>query len=253
MKKPTEIKVLLVDDDDQVLEMFVSLFDSLGFKVDSSVNGKEAFEKLLQAEKNNIPYDVILSDIRMPIMDGVELLKKIKTHNVLIPSVLLISGYSDYSIEDLYGMGADGVFEKPFRAASVRDAIQRGSLSLIEQWSVHNPSKSELNLKFTFKDIHELLKSNVIRLGRGGFSYLGKDFQASIHNSLDFEFDFQNTQDLPSIKGQAIVRWNRAPKLDESFPGFGVEIKFLDESCRQKYFDFIQAQKLSSYIPKIKV
>jgi YesN/AraC family two-component response regulator len=66
-------KILFVDDEPQVLEGFQRLL-SASFRIDTAISGKEALTKL----KRNGPYAVVVCDMRMPEMDGVQLLYKIK-------------------------------------------------------------------------------------------------------------------------------------------------------------------------------
>jgi DNA-binding response OmpR family regulator len=65
--------ILLVDDDKSILRTFTRILQKKGYKVDSSETGKEAIKK---AERRR--YDLALVDIRLPDMDGTDLLAKIK-------------------------------------------------------------------------------------------------------------------------------------------------------------------------------
>lgn len=65
--------VLLVDDDKSILRTFTRILQKKGYKVDSAETGKEAIKK---AERRR--YDLALVDIRLPDMDGTDLLAKIK-------------------------------------------------------------------------------------------------------------------------------------------------------------------------------
>jgi PAS domain S-box-containing protein len=65
-------RILVVDDDPVVLQLFVSLFEGRGYKVDTAVNGKEACESIVLRD-----YDLVVSDVRMPEMDGVDLYPKL--------------------------------------------------------------------------------------------------------------------------------------------------------------------------------
>jgi PAS domain S-box-containing protein len=65
-------RILVVDDEPVVLQLFVNLFEGRGYKVDTAVNGKEAYDNV-----NLKSYDLVITDLRMPEMDGVELYGKL--------------------------------------------------------------------------------------------------------------------------------------------------------------------------------
>lgn len=100
--------ILCVDDEKDILELFKDQFEESGFNVLEATNGKEAF-KIFQSEQ----IDCILSDIRMPGGDGVELVKSVKKTGSAIP-IFLVTGFSDYTAEELMGLGINAVIFKPF-------------------------------------------------------------------------------------------------------------------------------------------
>lgn len=108
--------LLLVDDDDAVREA-IKLIISLHF-VDLDIieasGGDEAFEIVC-----NNKIDFVLTDVRMPAGDGIELLEKIKNYNSETPQVTLITGFSCISREDAIKKGALELFHKPFDIAKI--------------------------------------------------------------------------------------------------------------------------------------
>ena len=69
-----QIKILLIDDDRFLLDMYSLKFKKSGFDIDTSGSSSNALEKLRNAEK----YDVILLDIIMPKMSGIEVIEKLR-------------------------------------------------------------------------------------------------------------------------------------------------------------------------------
>ena len=65
-------KLLVVDDDEYIRDLYEEMLKDSGFEVDTAVDGKEGYEKIIAGS-----YDLILLDIMMPKMDGVEVLKKL--------------------------------------------------------------------------------------------------------------------------------------------------------------------------------
>lgn len=85
MKTATPISILIVDDDEFLLDMYVLKFKESGYHVEIAKNGSEALEKI----RNGINARVVLLDIVMPHMDGFELLQTIKKEN-LLPGTLFV-------------------------------------------------------------------------------------------------------------------------------------------------------------------
>lgn len=79
-------KILIVDDDSFLLDMYALKFSQNSFEVHTATNGKEVIEKL----GGGLRPDVILVDIIMPEMDGFEMLEKIKRDNLSPGSVKII-------------------------------------------------------------------------------------------------------------------------------------------------------------------
>lgn len=112
-------RILVVDDDDRIRTLLVDTLSALGYSTLSAKNGEEALS-LLPTEK----FDLVITDVRMPKVNGFTLLKNIKNQNPLIP-VLIITGYNfAYAKEQALECGADGFLAKPFRISKIEELIQ---------------------------------------------------------------------------------------------------------------------------------
>ncbi|MEA9357547.1 response regulator [Bacteriovorax sp. PP10] len=109
MNSKNKIKVLVVDDDKGLLELFKEGLEDLSFDVLTAENGLEA-KKLLASNKD---IDGIVTDITMPEMNGVELVTYLRGEDNQIP-VFFITGYQDYSREVLNSFRPKAVIFKPF-------------------------------------------------------------------------------------------------------------------------------------------
>ena len=109
-------KILIVDDDDGVREMLADFFEVLGFRSIVASNGREALDIL---DKHQV--SLVISDIKMPVMDGIEMLRRIKKRHTDL-DVILITGYEpDYSRNSVKEAGASDYIAKPFNI----DLIER--------------------------------------------------------------------------------------------------------------------------------
>lgn len=117
-------KVLIVDDDKWVRETLAEFFDVLGYQPFVAINGAEGLA-YLETEQMNL----VIADIKMPIMDGIEMTRRIKEKHPSL-DVILISGYQpDTSWDDLMKSGASDYITKPFSI----DMIERKVRNLIER------------------------------------------------------------------------------------------------------------------------
>lgn len=115
------MRILLVDDDRDALRLVQLELEREGFDVETAENGRQALE--LQRKR---PADVVITDIFMPEMDGMETIDWIKTK---FPRTVVIAvgagwGRLDYlSIARL--IGADAVLAKPFTSKELLQALRR--------------------------------------------------------------------------------------------------------------------------------
>lgn len=117
------MKILVVDDETFVRDMISSYLTDKGYKdIDLAEDGQTAHKKY-----KNKKYDVVITDIRMPNMDGMELLKKIKeADEETLTDVILITGYSDIKHSmNVLKMGAYEYFEKPIDMEKLIDTLKR--------------------------------------------------------------------------------------------------------------------------------
>jgi DNA-binding NtrC family response regulator len=88
---PDAVRVLLVDDETLFLESMSKVLRGRGYNVSTAPGGAEAIEEITSR-----PYDVVILDLRMPNIDGMEVLKRIRKDFPLLP-VILLSGHADVS------------------------------------------------------------------------------------------------------------------------------------------------------------
>lgn len=112
----TERRILIVDDEQEVLSSLKEILQHEGYHVEVATNGIDALDLL--SRKN---FSIILSDIRMPAMDGIELCEICKNHPQLnrIP-IILFSGYYD-----TFESAADFFLEKPLDSESLVRVINK--------------------------------------------------------------------------------------------------------------------------------
>lgn len=163
-----ELTLLIVEDNLELLSYTKQLFRELFRKVIVAHNGKEGLERA----ENELP-DIILSDVMMPVMDGHEFCRKVKSNVEIshIPVVLLTARKDESSIKQGYKMGADAYLTKPFSNEVLIDALYNilsGRLKLKESYkesifkesTVAKVTTSNADEKFLQK-INQILKDEI--------------------------------------------------------------------------------------------
>ena len=115
--------LLIVDDSNSMRAVIKKIVSISGFKMDKCLeagNGKEALELLAS---NWI--DVILSDINMPEMNGLEFLDQLKKNDTLkeIPVVMVTTEGSEERIQEVFARGAKGFIKKPFLPEEIKKIL----------------------------------------------------------------------------------------------------------------------------------
>ena len=111
-----EKRCLIVDDNPLNLELACSVLDDLGLSVDTAVNGLEAINCLYEDKHKSQPFDVILMDMQMPVMDGYQATSKIKADPKLrdYPVIALTANALIEDKQKCLDAGADYYLAKPF-------------------------------------------------------------------------------------------------------------------------------------------
>ena len=122
-----EKKLLLVDDDESYLNIVKKILTKMGYAAEVAASSKEALKIL---EKENFP--LIITDLDMPGLDGVELCKQIKEKDSKL-IVYALSGYiTEYDTENLEKSGFDGYLSKPAKIEVLKQAIE-GAFDKLEE------------------------------------------------------------------------------------------------------------------------
>jgi len=105
-----QMTILVVDDEPYMTEMLQSFFEMNNYKCFTAGNGLEALEVV---EKEHI--DIVITDMKMPKMSGLDLLKQIKETHKHISAVIMTGFSEEYTTSEALNTGADGYITKPFR------------------------------------------------------------------------------------------------------------------------------------------
>lgn len=237
-------KILVVDDEPDIRDIVKDEFDIQGGKVFEASNGKEAFKV---ANSNSV--DVIVSDVRMAGGSGVDLLKEIRAQSSHSPVVILITGFTDSTAEEVYQFGADALFPKPCDLEQLSKAASRALLPKEMRWqeSGAQPNLQQVNMNFDSFD--SATANGLLKIGRGGM-YLERASDESYHEgqSISFNIQFQSGK-VQSFSGTGIVRWVAHSADGKSNLGLGIEFDGLTDVTRNLVMNYINQANPTPFIP----
>jgi len=154
--------LLIVDDEIETREVVTRLLSKLGFNVDSVSNGKNALQEL-RDEK----YTFLITDIKMPELDGIELIKMVKRE---IPDINIIAmtGYDkDYAYMDVINAGANDFIAKPFKINELEAKIKRILIERVIRDELARLSITDsLTGLFNQRQFYRKLKQEIVRANR---------------------------------------------------------------------------------------
>lgn len=182
-------QVLVADDDISIRTLIAEVLRDDGFDVTTAANGEEAWEKFEKAS-----HDIVLTDIRMPLLDGLELLQKIRTKSPMTRVLILTSfasvassiqalkdGAFDYLIKPFESL--DAVSSTVLRAVEHIEAAREREAALVDSLIRKNMELGQLNKVF-----HDLAS-------RDGLTGLYN--HRFIQNTLQSEFERAQTNGHP--------------------------------------------------------
>ena len=111
---------MIVDDEEMMRTLLEKILVREGYQISTAVDGRDALEKL-ETEQ----FEMIISDMKMPHINGFELLKAVK-QEYPSTSVIIMTAYGDtYSVKDALLLGADEYITKPFKSHEISLIVER--------------------------------------------------------------------------------------------------------------------------------
>src|SRR5689334_11690015 len=182
--------ILIVDDEQSYRQLLSLVFEGDGHSIRTAMNGREALD-LLHAE----PADVVISDVRMPDMDGIEMLSAVRETLPDLGVVLMTAFASVETAREAFKLGADDFIQKPFDVEElkliVKKTIEKQALinenrafkrAQRERGSVKNiiGNSDKMNAIFQMIETVAEVQSTVLIMGESG---TGKELVArAIHD-----------------------------------------------------------------------
>ena len=233
--KLNKANLLVVDDEPALRHLFKKWLATLGCAaVHTAPDGKLALD-LLQSR----PFDLMLTDARMPEMDGVTLVRRV-AETRRVPSIVFVSGFGEADKREMYALGVEAFLTKPFDYEELLRVLENSLGERSELWLVEMATPPRQSMSIHVKGFAEEARSDAICLGRGGFSArcglplnLGK---------VSFECVFEEEQ--RRMAGQGYVRWSSGAD-----GAVGIEFAHLQQCCHSWVTEAIVERRPPYFIP----
>jgi signal transduction histidine kinase/DNA-binding response OmpR family regulator/HPt (histidine-containing phosphotransfer) domain-containing protein len=121
------VRVLVVDDNAAAREILSSMARTFGLEVDAAWDGQQALAMVAAADKKDLPYDLVLMDWKMPVMDGVETVRQMQAVQLSrVPTVIMVTAYGREEAmgsAEQRGVQLNAVLTKPVTASTLLETI----------------------------------------------------------------------------------------------------------------------------------
>ena len=105
--------ILVADDEQNTLMTMQFILEVANYRVTTAENGQEALDDILESRNTDSPIDLLITDIQMPGLTGLELIDELNRLNMRIP-FLVITGYGNHELTaELTDRGCHGCLDKP--------------------------------------------------------------------------------------------------------------------------------------------
>lgn len=246
-KNGKNILVIVADDQEYLREAVSFEFEMLDAKVMTAEDGKEA-SKLFEEHADEV--DIVVSDIRMPICDGVDFLRATRRDRPLFPPFVFMSGFADLALWDALDQGADAYISKPIDVDHFHDVVKSLLQPMKQRWRRKLETRCEKKLTC---NVRGPTSESAFELGRAGFfiaqSAIDSAGPLRVNNTLEFDLVMPD-HPLKRLSGSGRIAWTRSKSPDGLINGIGVEFLYLHEDSHSPTVKYITENQISKVIPR---
>lgn len=225
----------MVDDEPLLLKIFGDWLGRTGKgRLRTALNGEEALAAMAVE-----PFDILITDVRMPVMDGIMMVRSLAKAGLSMPVIIFVTGFGDIDMKEMYSLGAEAFLAKPVRREELVGVLERSVAERSTLWSEASSTTPRQSLALQVEHV-DIGPDAPFCLGRGGFSIRAPKLLSLGKISFGITFKLHNRHMI----GEGFVRWySRANQTA------GVELTYLDMSCRSWVVELIADAKPRSFIP----
>jgi len=201
-----DLNVLYVEDDIDLLEETKDALDDFFYNVDTALHGKEALIKYIEKKSSGQYYDIVITDLNMPIMDGMTLIKELHLINKHQP-IIVVSAYNESSrLIDLIQSGIDNFIMKPIVPQQLMSILMKSCKIIVEH-------KELTTYRKRLENSNQSLLSTVTQQAKE-ILYTQQVSIETIANMVE-SYDDETGTHVKRIENYTTVMINRLAKIEE--------------------------------------
>jgi CheY-like chemotaxis protein len=243
MNAPRNKTLLFAEDEPELLEIYSTWFERLGYEVLRARNGKEA---LSFCRSQHV--DLVISDVRMAGGSGPELARQLTMLDTS-PLLVFLTGFVDLSNEEAYGLGACAILNKPTTRRELEEPVARFLKPARELWTSPLSVQPHALVEKNYDSLESALQARELNFGRGGMFV--RDRRMLLPDNVPLGFQFRFAGGRPErMDGCGILRWQRVQPHQELPAGLGIEILHLGAQALDPVLEWISRANPKAFIPR---
>ncbi|MGC8738679.1 MAG: response regulator [Candidatus Hydrogenedens sp.] len=233
--------IFILEDEIDLNEMIAIELESRGYETSTFYNPKDFCKNFSEMKP-----DLLITDLRLPEVSGIEIIKMVKKMDVYNLPIITITAYNDVPAHELYQLGVESVIYKPFQLLFLATTIERLCTPLENRLQMDIENQGQYSGWIRKLDENKI--DNIL-IGRGGFSFSTEE-KIGNHEIVEFSIQAKN-QNVHPITGKGIIRWditNIINKEQKMVNKYGVEFVYLDDESKE-YILSLRYNNIIPYIP----
>ncbi len=188
-------KILIVDDDAELRSTLTEILGEAGYRIDKAASGREALDKIHSAD-----FDIILLDLMMPGMNGMEVLSEVRKTRPRIKVIIITAFATVNNAVDAIKKGASDYISKPFKIEELLAIVRR----VIEEARFENGIR-KLDLENTLNSLSNPIRRDILQL-----LHIRHEMRLmEITRKLDIEDHTKVVFHLKLLKESGIIKQNK--------------------------------------------
>ena len=125
-QEPRAKRVLFVDDDEGLREIVSLYLERRGYFVETAGDGAEGLQKLTEtASDPAVAFDLLITDVKMPRLDGIGLVRALRDHELRLPVIVCSSAFTKTSLDELRSLSVAAILPKSTMVDSLPEVVEK--------------------------------------------------------------------------------------------------------------------------------